>query len=501
MIHPVREAPLRRVPFPQLLVRRAAVAAAILVGLAVAVPAAHADDAAAIDNVTKLNKRALEEYENLNFDKAKKTLTEALELCTKNSLDNHPIKARTYIHMGVVVLGGSTTERDEAIKQFQKALAIQPEIKLTSQVANPEVQSAFDEAVKTAPPAPPEAQDEPGGKTGPGSSSGPPDVPPAGATEGLSHDAVTSGTQERAIPISVMTAASLGAKKVVLVFKPEGGSEFLQVELKEYSAGNWSGSIPESATEGGWVAYALSVLDEGGQVVATQGSPEAPMVIRLKPEAKVAGDHHDDEEQEPEAPAVEPKTWFFGLGLGTGVGYAKGFGDQNVNDTVTSGFGPSKLGHLLPELGYFVAPDMVLSLQIRLQFVSGATSIVDVSKTMCGADHICDPATMAVAGLARMTWLFGSGAFVPYLSLVLGAGQIRHLATFPNNNRCGPDPVNKPMKCVDTVAAGPILVGPAAGFFINATPTFGVTLGVTPLLGFPSFTFHLDFNGGIVIRI
>lgn len=498
MIHSLRIPPHRRAAAAWRPGRAVGVVV-VFAALILVASGARAEDAAAIDNITKLNKRALEEYENLNFDKAKKTLTEALELCTKHGLDDHPVKARTYIHMGVVVLGGGVTERGEAIKQFQKALAIQPEIKLTSQVANPEVQSAFEEAKSTAPKT--EVGDDSATAPPPARPAATPSAP-AAPTEGLSHDAVTSGTKGRAIPITVMTDAALGAKKVVLVFKPEGSRAYQQVELKEYSPGNWSGSIPENATQGGWVAYALSVADEAGQVVGTQGSPEAPMVIVLKAAAPVAKDRPEDAEPEPEEPEPpEAATYLFGLSLGTGIGYASGFGDQNVNDRVSGGFGASKVGHILPELGYFVSPDVLLSLQLRVQFVSGATSIVDTSGTMCGADHVCDPAKTAVAALARISYLFGQHGFVPYLSVVLGAGQIRHLATFPEESRCGPDPVNNPMKCVDTVAAGPILVGGGAGLFLNATENFGLTLGVTPLIGFPHFTFHVDFNGGLVIRI
>jgi hypothetical protein len=124
----------------------------------------------------------------------------------------------------------------------------------------------------------------------------------------------------------------------------------------------------------------------------------------------------------------------------------------------------------------------------------------DPMGVMCGSDHVCDPATLAQAGLARATWLFGDGTLRPYLSAILGAGQIRHVATVPSANMCGGDPA-KPVKCVDTVTAGPILAGGAAGIILNASSNFGVTLGVTSLIGFPQFTFHLDFNGGIVIQI
>jgi hypothetical protein len=143
---------------------------------------------------------------------------------------------------------------------------------------------------------------------------------------------------------------------------------------------------------------------------------------------------------------------------------------------------------------------MILSLQLRWQLVSGATSERDTSNTMCGPSHVCDPATGALAAFARMTWLFGEGVFVPYLSAAVGAGQIRHLATFPGAINCGGDPAH-PVKCVDTVTAGPILLGPGVGLLLRATPHFGVILGVNTLVGFPQYTFHFDFNAGIALAL
>ncbi|HTA20490.1 MAG TPA: tetratricopeptide repeat protein, partial [Polyangia bacterium] len=107
---------------------------------------AHAQSDEAIDKVTKMNKKAVEEYENLNFEESRKILKEALDYCAQNGLDKHPVKARTHIHLGIVILAGFK-QREVAIKQFRKALEIQPDIKLTKSLANPEVQEAFDEAV------------------------------------------------------------------------------------------------------------------------------------------------------------------------------------------------------------------------------------------------------------------------------------------------------------------------------------------------------------------
>src|SRR5439155_14163258 len=123
------------------------VAAFLVLGWLTATSArAFADDADAIARVTKMNKKAIEEYENLNFEEARKILKEALDLCASSGLDKHPIKARTHIHLGIVIFAGFK-QKELALKQFRKALEIQPDIRLTKSLANPEIQAAFDEAL------------------------------------------------------------------------------------------------------------------------------------------------------------------------------------------------------------------------------------------------------------------------------------------------------------------------------------------------------------------
>ena len=87
-------------------------------------PAPRREDSAAVEKVTKLNKKAVDEYQNLNFEEARKLLKSALEVCAQAGLENHPVTARTYVHLGIVTFTGFK-QKDEAIKQFRKALEIQ----------------------------------------------------------------------------------------------------------------------------------------------------------------------------------------------------------------------------------------------------------------------------------------------------------------------------------------------------------------------------------------
>ena len=115
--------------------------------LAVAEPARAQENPAALDKITKLNKKAVDEFENLNFDQARKILKDALDACSRSGLDSSQIAARTHVHLGVVLFAGFK-QKDEALAEFKKALEIAPEIKLDKLLATPEIQEVFDQAVE-----------------------------------------------------------------------------------------------------------------------------------------------------------------------------------------------------------------------------------------------------------------------------------------------------------------------------------------------------------------
>src|SRR6266545_2980476 len=139
---------MRAEPLSSLLFR-VLLAAAITVAVAampVTASAAPQGDQAAVDKVTALNKKALDAYAKQDYETARSTLKEALQVCANSALDTHPITARTHIHFGVVAIVGFK-QRQVGIKQFRKALEIQPDIKLTKTLVTPELQEAFEEAV------------------------------------------------------------------------------------------------------------------------------------------------------------------------------------------------------------------------------------------------------------------------------------------------------------------------------------------------------------------
>ena len=106
---------------------------------------AVAQDQATIDKLVQMNKKALDDYDTLEWETAKKTLLDALMAGKKAGLDNHPVMARTYVHLGAVYITGFRN-REKAIQSFIRALEIDPGIQLSKGIATSEVNDAFDEA-------------------------------------------------------------------------------------------------------------------------------------------------------------------------------------------------------------------------------------------------------------------------------------------------------------------------------------------------------------------
>ncbi|MFL5307260.1 MAG: tetratricopeptide repeat protein [Polyangia bacterium] len=465
--------------------------------------AESADDAVA--KITQFNRDAVNAYQAKKFDDARKVLKQALDLADANGLEQHPITARTHIHMGIVIIGGFK-QRDLGIKQFKKALEIEPTINLTKALVTPELTDAFNEAKAEAkpdkggaasapppatPPPAPEAAEPPAAATPP-----PPPAPEAPAPEssgaGLTHEQVTEAKQGSAISITVGVSPDLKFEKLVLAYRPEGATEFLGREMKAVAEGRYGAEIPTTATAGNVVAYYIEADDAEGNAIATKGTVEAPMTIALsgghaivkkKPEPGEGG-------EEEEAPDYR---YFAALSLGTGFGWATGVGDVNHDVSINPpGMAWARLGHIAPEFGYWMSSSLMLSLQLRYQFVTGTTDVHSGGKVFHSANY-------AFAAFAKATWRWGEEKIHPFFSLSAGGGQIRHVVTFGSKlipADCGP---NMNQTCIDTIAAGPILIGPGGGVTYDLTDRFAVVAQANSVLGFPNFTFNIDIDLGVAM--
>src|SRR5262249_50043820 len=109
---------------------------------------ARAADAevATVEAVSRMNEKALEEYDNLSFDGARQTLEEALAACGRARPGRPPVAASAHLLLGAVILAGGPAARADAIAEFRKALEIRPGARLPERIANPEIEAALAQA-------------------------------------------------------------------------------------------------------------------------------------------------------------------------------------------------------------------------------------------------------------------------------------------------------------------------------------------------------------------
>ena len=467
--------------------------AALLAFPARALAEAAPDPDEAVDQITQMNRDGVTAYQAKKYEDARKILKQALDLASTAGLDKHPIKARTHIHFGIVAIVGFK-QRDLGIKQFKKAIEIQSDIALTKALVTPELTDAFNEAkgggAGPTPPTPPVAATPPEPPPPPPKPATPapaadPDVP----ASGLVHEPVSEGKQGSAISVTVAVQNDLQFEKMILAYRPEGASEFLGREMKEVADGRYGAEIPTSATMGGAVAYYIEAEDANGAPVAARGSVDNPLTIRL---LGVGVSRHEDEDEEEEEDGEGPDhRYFVAMMAGSGIGWATGVGDTNHDVPIDpAGLAVSGLLQVAPEFGYWLNSSLMLSAQIRYEYITGGTDIYAPNKTYHAANY-------ALAIFAKATWKYGEGKFHPFFSLAAGGGRIRHVITYQRNataQNCGP---NHNETCVDTIGAGPVLLGPGGGAMYDITETASIVVQANSVLAFPDFTFHLDANLGV----
>jgi hypothetical protein len=368
--------------------------------------------------VTKLNKKALDAYQKKDFDAARGFLKEALDLCANSGLDKHPIKARTHIHYGIVMVAGFK-QRDAGIKHFKKALQIQPDIQLTKSVATPALQDAFEEAMV--------GQSAAGGDDSGGAE------PQADNDQGASNADTTASGDDAPPP---QRRRPPPKKK------------------KKHSDDDDS--------------------DDNGAVSKRKD---------------------DDDGDDDDVPAAKNAgKIFIGLSVGGGFGVASGSGEEASSTShalASAGFAPAQLMHIAPEVGYFISHNLMLSLQGRYQIVSG----LNPGPTTCG-NSPCSAKSSAIAVFAKATYVMLDGDFHFFFGGSVGGGTIRHVSNFPADRSCG----QGNQTCVDTLQAGPFLVGPNLGFMYDLGKTAALILALNTELGVPKFTFNVDANIGLGLK-
>jgi hypothetical protein len=311
------------------------------------------------------------------------------------------------------------------------------------------------------------------------------------APAGLVHEAVTLGRRGNPITITVGVQNELPFAKLVLAYRPEGAAEFRGREMTLVTEGTYRAEIPAQGTQGATVAYFIEAQDKDGTPVAGRASAQSPLVVELAgpiPSAASGGD--DDEDAD-----VPARHWFFAALVGGGAGWARGNGDTNADTMIEpSRVALAGLGQLAPEIGYWLSATFMVSVQGRFELVTGTTDVYANGRVYHGANF-------AAAGFLKGTWVVGGGPTThpttrPFFSLAAGVGQIRHVVTFDKLDTCE---ANGNSACVDTIAAGPVAVGPGGGVMFDLASNVAGVVQLNTQLTFPSYSFNVDANLGVAL--
>ena len=400
--------------------RRARVGMATSIAVAVTLLAgqALAQDQAAIEKLVQMNKKALDDYDTLEWESAKRTLLDALMAGKKAGLANHAIMARTYVHLGAVYVTGFK-DRDKAIQSFIRALEIDPSIQLSRGIATQEVNGAFAEARRqrggggiVTPPAPPRPP-------GPVTEGEERPAPPKKKTQKLS---VSDDSGEKDLPVHItaldcpnedeaiidrtatlrcaleQTPVLRQVASVFLIYQEPGKDKYTEVEMTKTARGWYVGKIPKKTVNGKSIRYYFEGRNVEGKTIVTNGEEANPLILLLMTEEayrKSKEKKPDRRGPDTENPLIVPegpdrfgnRKWWIGIGAGSGFGYAKGQGLEAVNrspdpmfNKLASEFVPggawAGLLHLAPEIGYQISPNVAISIEGRFQYVSPAGAVL-----------------------------------------------------------------------------------------------------------------------------
>jgi hypothetical protein len=521
---------------PLMLVSLAAAGAIVL-----APGGAAAQNAPAVDKLVQMNKKALEDYDTLDFDGAKKTLLDALMSGKKAGLDNHPVMARTYVHLGAVYLTGFK-DKQKAMSSFQRALEIDPGIQLTKGIATPEVASVFAEAQRKgksasgggggdeeggAPPPPPKRRRGPimEDESRPAPVAAKPSAP-RGKKKLLGNDdtepplparvaALDCPSAEETIidkPVYVRcaVAANLPVDKVFVMYQMPGADEYTEMEMTKTEKGWLQAKLPKKAANGTSLKFYFEGRNAQGKPVVANGGADSPNIMLIieeeaAAENAAAGPSGGEEDENPlEAPgAYNPRLrlgrvdkskigldtrygtrkYWIGIGIGSGYGYAKGKGFEartDLQDLFQPGFAWAGMAHLVPEFGYQIDPDMAISIAGRLQYIPQPSQFKDFA------------ATGALSALAKFTMFTKQKELRFFASGIVGGGEGFRFIVYPDANL--PD-------FKDTVKAGPFIAGIGGGLYWEMSHAVSLVLETNILAGMPQFGVVADLNLGLQFNI
>ena len=466
-------------------------------------------DPPAVTKLIQMNRKALDDYDNLDWQSAKRRLQDALDEGKQSGIESHPIMARTYLHLGAVLLEGFK-DREAAIAAFVNALQIDPEIRINSAMETPAMGAAFAEAkVRLASAgagdASPEKTAAPAGdvRAEPAERKPPPEPPRSASIAALDCPNTDETRAGRAAEIKCTVAPNLKVASAALYYRTPGATSFSTVEMKRTPKGSFIGEIPAELIEGKSVQFYVEGRDRTGRPIVANGNSGSPNLMLISesgpPEpaptsapARAAAAAREPDENPLEEDHIRkavtrdsrdrfpPRKWWIGVALGSGFGYAKGDGPEvrkDLQNRFGAGLGWAGLGQIAPEFGVHLGQSMALALQGRAQWIPQS------GKDKRGA-------TGATAILARALFFTAPDRLRFYGGPTVGYGDFRFVFT--------PDETDPNAK--DSVRGGPLLAGAGVGLSYALVRSLSFILELNGLAGMPTFSAVADVNAGVQVN-
>ena len=486
---------------------------------AVALPArvANAADAKKTrDKVVEYNQQALVSYEAKDFETAKSLLSKALKEAKQAGLDDDKMTARTYLHLGAVYWTGFQ-DQAQAQQNFSLAKKIRPDIQLTPSVETPELKAAFDSASAEAESAPSPAPSKP---------TSPRTARPQERAAAIPVESTGEVDDEPALPATMSAPLMCGvpeavppdkdmsircalrprinAKVVQLHYRVPGEEAYQVTPMKKTPRGWWVGTLPAHIMKAGTLQLYFDARDGADKELASNGQVDSPSIIAVR--QKGSGDGRGGDEDDPMKRIRDEQrdqayeaglhrrrqgaVWF-GLGFGSGFGYAPAGKLEWRKIQVSAVTAPVGSYHLLPEIGYLWSESLALALQGIIEPIRQDQLQGDSGPPFDGA-----PATLGWALLGRALFLtdLAGGNLQFSFGGDVGGGYLR-IPVAPlagKTNSDGSYDPNTTIYKTDTRLIGTVLAGVSAGFMYHISRHFALALDGRVLMGVPSFGAMLE---------
>ncbi|MBZ0236301.1 MAG: tetratricopeptide repeat protein [Deltaproteobacteria bacterium] len=414
-------------------------------------------------------KEAMENYDLLEYEEARKILNQALTVAKKAKMENDPVTAKVHLRLGIVYFAG-LQDAESAKLSFLNAAEIDKGIALDKAYATAEMAKLLDEAKAEA-----------GGSGGGGGG----DIEPAGGggadvdcstVAGVQHTIIDTAKGGKDLVLDAAVGADVQPAKVAIMYRARGATDF--TESKMIASGCvYRGVIPKAALSGDLIHYYVAAYNDQGRVIASKGSAGSPNIVEI-----AGGGGGGDI-----GAVVRPKgkkTLYIALVGGSGGGYVTGETEQQLND-VKCCFAPQLL-HANPEIGYYLNKTTTVALAARLGFPIGA--------------NIPGHSPVAPAGFVKVRKALSPSGTGLVVSGGVGGGVIRDTIKLDG----APEDMD-----VDVVAIGPLFVSGGAGYSAALGGSLALIAELNAVAGIPivkelgasrlNFGVQLDFNLGLHI--